>query len=230
MTRYAKVFVIFNDENYLLRTTYENNTKNITIYVKNVNQMSNEVFELIYDYTNAIKNHEISMFHSSRSHRIVDLLYSISHPTHVFYNPNILMDIDHQPNQQQNHQPNQQNHQQDRHQNHQPIQQNRPQNQQLINDLVLDLPELEPALEEIKEAADILITMLDDEKHVLNEITIKNLVVCIKNLKNQGRIFPPDMTNTSRKGLKKIKNFIHNITKVWLNYEEIKQFCRLYLE
>lgn len=224
--RYAKVFVIFNDENYLLRITYENNVKNITLYVKNVEEMSGAVFELIYDYTNAIKDHEVSIFHSSRVHRLVDLLYTISGvnrnntynmANHVMYNM-----------------PNRHN-QNDTNVNNiiNPRINNRINNRIISHaddlNIILDLPELEPINEDHKEAAEIMISIFE-QKDTISDDSIRNLAETIRDLKNQGKIFPPDMSNITRKGMRKIKNFIHNITKVWLNQQELKLFCSIYLQ
>jgi hypothetical protein len=61
---------------------------------------------------------------------------------------------------------------------------------------------------------------------VLNESMIKQLVQSVKRVINTTNIKSPDFALTTRVGYRKIKNFIHNITKVWLTQAEIDFFVR----
>jgi hypothetical protein len=47
---------------------------------------------------------------------------------------------------------------------------------------------------------------------------------CVYNTISSTAIRPPDFTNTTRSGYRKIKNFIHNLTKFWLSQAEIDKF------
>jgi hypothetical protein len=47
---------------------------------------------------------------------------------------------------------------------------------------------------------------------------------CVHNSISTTVIRPPDFTNTTRSGYRKIKNFVHNLTKIWLSQSEIDKF------
>jgi hypothetical protein len=53
---------------------------------------------------------------------------------------------------------------------------------------------------------------------------IKKLSVCVYKTIRTTSIKPPNFSNRSRTGYRKIKNFIHNLVKVWLSQDEINTF------
>ena len=60
----------------------------------------------------------------------------------------------------------------------------------------------------------------------LSEDTIKNITEKIYNNIKNTKVRPPNFNNYSRSGYRRIKNFIHNITRTWLNQKEIDIFIR----
>lgn len=53
---------------------------------------------------------------------------------------------------------------------------------------------------------------------------IKGLAGTVFKIINEKMINPPDFSSTTRVGYKKIKNFVHNLTKIWLHKNEIDVF------
>lgn len=60
----------------------------------------------------------------------------------------------------------------------------------------------------------------------IEENTIERLVDVVKNVISTTNIKPPNFTSTTRVGYRKIKNFIRNITKVWLTQNEVDKFVK----
>lgn len=59
----------------------------------------------------------------------------------------------------------------------------------------------------------------------LPEATIKSVAANVYAMMANTSVRAPDFTRTTRTGYRKIRNFIHNITKIWLANNEIDAFC-----
>jgi hypothetical protein len=68
-----------------------------------------------------------------------------------------------------------------------------------------------------------VVLSINQRNPVSNDI-IMNLSAHIYNIITTTAIRPPNFNNINRTGYRKIKNFIHNLTKVWLNQSEINSF------
>lgn len=87
-------------------------------------------------------------------------------------------------------------------------------------------PELSPH-EETKELINLPHqTSIAPQRNNIQESTIKRLAANVKHILDTTSLRAPDFTNTTRSGYRKIKNFIKNITKVWLTQEEIDVFTK----
>lgn len=61
-------------------------------------------------------------------------------------------------------------------------------------------------------------------KQPVSGSTIERLATHVHNLLKNTKTKSPDFTNLTKSGYRKIKNYIHNITGVWLSQDEIAMF------
>lgn len=217
----AKIFVRSHSE-YRITVCFAHNEYQMYLYLG-----EGDCNAFLRQYIDLIKNKNIVIFQCETSHNVVGLIYDIT----KLVNPNITMSHNHsflhsmvRPNLRR---------------------QFGSYNLFRMPDEVKEVTSREAeqnnSHEQINESINESINEQNNEQnniHAQNNThvqdnnfqlaTIKRLVKVIHELIKYNHISYPNFEDSSRMGTRRLKNFIHNLTKVWLNQESLKLFRQEY--